>query len=316
MMTDDPFGGWVPLFVRGGRGELEWGYMGSERFTEPFCHETLQRLASRPFNQLFRRKSGLDLLLGRVRNHPGLPLKGMIFHMSRCGSTLAAQWLAALPDSVVLSEPEPVGTLLKWLPPDGGEEILRALFAAMGQARRENDRNLFLKAECPHILYIDRLLTAFPGTPWVFIYRDPVEVLVSHQRMPAWLQMLEPVLACGLRPPKALLSDPEGCLSWILSLVLRQARQAILQHGNGLLLNYSEFPHALEIMAGHFGIDTKELDADTLRSVTGRHAKRERQAFQPDSAEKRAAADPRIRELAARWLDEPHQLLEQLRRSV
>ncbi|MBZ0091999.1 MAG: sulfotransferase [Sulfuricellaceae bacterium] len=314
MTVEDSFAGWIPLFLsaRGGRAAVEWGYMGGERFTEPFCHDTLQKLASRPFNRLFRRHSGLDLLLERAHGHPGLPLKGLVFHMSRCGSTLAAQWLAALPDSVMLSEPEPLDTLLQWPPHDGGTETVRALLAALGQPRREGDRRLFLKTDCWHMAHIDRLLAAFPGTPWVFLYRDPLEVLVSHRRMPGWHFVPDSMAGHGLHPPDELRSYPLGHGAWILSVVLEQARQAMVRHGNGLLLNYSELPEALEArIAGHFGVDLSDLEQEPLRAVSRRHSKQGHAVFQADATEKRAAADMEILELAARWLDEPYQLLEQ-----
>lgn len=313
MISDDALAGWIPLFLsRDDQPEVEWGYMGGERFTEPFCQGTLQKLASRPFNQLFRQQSGLDLLLERAQSHPGLPLEGIIFHMSRCGSTLAAQWLAALPDSVVLSEPEPLDAVLQSHYAD--TEPMRAMLSAMGQPRRENDRRLFLKTDCWHMAQIDRLLSAFPGTPWIFMYRDPLEVLVSHQRMPGWLVVPGSLSGHGLHPPEELMCNPLGNAAWILSAILQRASEAMARHGNGLLLNYSELPQALESrLAAHFGIDLNALDAAALRTVTNRHSKRGHQAFVSDAAEKRAAADSVIVDLAARWLNGPYQKLEQQR---
>ncbi|MBS1188765.1 MAG: hypothetical protein H6R10_557 [Rhodocyclaceae bacterium] len=319
MTVGDPLAGWIPLFlsVRGGQPAVDWAYMGKERFVEPFCHDTLQRLVSRPFNRLFRRQSSLELLRQRAHSHPGLPLQGIVFHMSRCGSTLAAQWLAALPDSVVLSEPEPVDTLLQWPTPDSDGEMVRALLAALGQPRRERDCRLFLKADCWHMAHIERLLAAFPGTPWIFLYRDPVEVLMSHRREPGWHLVPGSMSGHGLHAPDELSCHPLGHGAWVLSTILKGARQAMLRHGNGLLLNYSELPAALESrVAVHFGIDTDVLDNAALRAVTGRHAKRNHLSFQPDAAEKRAAADPEVSELAARWLNEPYQDLEQLRKAA
>ena len=315
-MDLDTLAGWIPLFlsIRDHQPTLDWGYMGRECFTEPFCQDTLQQLASRPFNRLLRRQSGLDLLLERAHSRPGLPLKGMVFHMSRCGSTLAAQWLTALPDSVVLSEPEPLDTLLQWPKPHSDTETIRALLAALGQPRRESDRQLFLKTDCWHMAHIDRLLTAFPGTPWVFIYRNPLEVLVSHQRMPGWHLVPGSMDGHGLQPPDEVRNNTLAHGAWVLSAILDQARQAMERHDNGLLLNYSELPKALESkLAAHFGLDLTDRDAENLRTVTVRHAKQRHGAFQPDSAEKCAAADAHILDLTERWLNEPYQLLEQLR---
>lgn len=316
MTDEDRFAGWIPLFLSTCDGEekVDWGYMGQERFTDPFCHDTLHKLVARPFNQLFRQQSGLVFLRERASCHPGLPLHGMVFHMSRCGSTLLAQWLAALTDSVVLSEPEPLDTLLQWPAPPANAETIRALLAALGQPRRDCDRRMFLKTDCWHTSHIERLLAAFPGTPWVFLYRDPVEVLVSHQRMPGWQLVPGSLKDHGLCPPDELMNHPLSHGAWILSAILKQAGQAMSRHGNGLLVNYSELPDAMERrLAGHFGMELSARDGEALHAVRGRSVKQRYLAFEPDGADKRAAAGAEVLELAERWLNEPYQALEQMR---
>lgn len=315
MTTGDPLHGWIPLYVKGARAEVEWAYMGHERYTESFCHATLQKLASHPFNQLFRKQSGLGLLAERAQSHPGLPLHGIVFHMSRCGSTLAAQWLAALPDSVVLSEPEPADALLQWVPPGGDETLLRGLISAMGQPRRECDRRLFIKTDCSHLLQIGRYLAAFPATPWIFMYRDPVEVLVSHQISMGMFQIAHLLSAAGIQPPPEAWHDPLSNVAWTLSHILQYAKQAMRQHGNGMLVNYADLPGALDDIARHFGVAADALDAKTLAAVSGRHSKWHT-AFRSDAEEKRAAASGRLLELSERWLSVPYQQLEELRRGV
>lgn len=312
MTAVDPLLGWVPLYVKGARGEVDWAYMGDERFTDSFCLETLQKLASRPFNQLLRKRSGLGLLAERAQSHPGLPLHGIVFHMSRCGSTLAAQWLAALPDSVVLSEPEPADALLQWVPPGGDEALLRGLLTALGQPRRECDRRLFIKADSGHLLQIARYLAAFPGTPWVFMYRDPVEVLVSHQRSLSMFEVSHLLAAAGVQPPPEAFHDPLTNTAWTLSLILQQAAQAMRQHANGLLVNYADLPGALDDISRHFGVAADALDAETRATVSGRHSKW-RTAYRPDAEEKRASADSQVQELSERWLSAPYRQLEELR---
>ena len=316
MSQQDALAGWIPLFLseRNNQRSVEWAYMGNERFTDPFCHDTLQRLASRPFNRLFRRQSDMELLRQRERMQPGLPLQGIVFHMSRCGSTLVSQWLTSLPDSVVLAEPEPLDTLLQWPTPESDTTTIRALLAALGQPRRNNDRRLFLKTDCWHMVHIDRLLAAFPTTPWIFLYRDPLEVLVSHQRAPGW-QLVPGVLAGhGLRAPAEVMTHPLGHGAWVLSVILERAREALLKHSNGLLLNYSELTAALEDrLPQHFGIVPDAQDSANLRAVTARHAKQPQTEFKTDVAEKQAAADDEVVALAARWLDTPYRALEQLR---
>ena len=63
---------------------------------------------ARPFNRMFRYRTGLHDLIAQAETADSLKPSGFIFHMSRCGSTLAAQMLAALSDCVVISEAAPI----------------------------------------------------------------------------------------------------------------------------------------------------------------------------------------------------------------
>ncbi len=318
MITDDPLDAWVPLYLQ--RGYVHWGYMGQERFTDPFCQDTLQTLARRPFNQLFRQRTGLDVLAQRAGSHPGLPLRGIVFHLSRCGSTLTAQALTALPDSVVLSEPPALDTLLQWLVAspgyglEAGGAVLRGLVAALGQPRRAHDQRLFIKTDCWHICHIDRILGAFPGVPWLFLYRNPLEVLVSQSRIPA-LYMIPGFLAKhGWCPPEALLTRPLEHGAWVLAHILETAARAIRQYPGGMLVNYTELPDAIgSRINAHFKLNLTAADSGAIGLATARDAKNPQRVFQSDTAEKQASADAALQAMAARWLDAPYAELERLR---
>jgi hypothetical protein len=318
MTTTDALTDWIPLYLQ--RGHVHWCYMGQERFVEPFCQDTLQKLAVKPFNQLFRQRTELSVLTERALSHPGLPLQGIIFHSSRCGSTLAAQALAALSDSVVLSEPPAIDTFLQWLTasPDfdkqAGEALLHDLTAALGQPRRAQDQRLFLKTDCWHICHIGRILSAFPGTPWLFLYRDPLEVLVSQARMPSSYLIPGSMIAHGLYPPEQLFNQPLEHGAWVLSHILNAAIQALQTYPGGLLVNYSELPTALTTrLAPHFKLHLNGSDLTAWQQTTARHSKNPQQTFTADSADKQHAADEAIRAIAARWLDGPYAVLEQMR---
>jgi len=311
----DTWKDWIPLYLK--NGCIEWGYMGRERFVEPFCHETLQKLAVKPFNQLFRRQSNLEALLEPSISDNALPLSGIVFHMSRCGSTLVAQSLAALPDSVVLSEPEPFDKLLQWLlaaPVPNQKALLRGLIGAMGQPRRAEDRRLFLKTDCWHICHIERILSAFPGVPWLFLYRDPLEVLVSQQRRPAYYLIPGVLAGHGLHPPEDLLVRPLEHGAWVLERVLRDAVKAIKRYPGGLLLNYHELPLALETrLAEHFALNLRDSEISALRQAGTLDTKNPYRVFQADSVDKHTSADADLRAMAARWLGEAYAELERMR---
>ena len=140
MVTSLP-AGWLPIAVHGARRPfwVDWCYLGDTRLTEPFFADTIGRLLRLPFQQLFRPQTPLDELPAMAAARPGLAPVGFIFHMSRCGSTLLSQMLAALPQHVVLSEPGPLDTVLQ-LPfrdPSVTDEerigLLRAMMSALGQ---------------------------------------------------------------------------------------------------------------------------------------------------------------------------------------
>lgn len=138
-----------------------------------------------PFNLLFRHQLPLDSLLEWQARSPGLAPSRFIYHMSRCGSTLVSQMLAALPEHIVLSEPPPIGTILDLNQRGASDEEriswMRAWMSAMGQPTNGEQR-LFVKLDSWQTVDLPLLRRAFPDTPWIFLYRNPVEVMVSSMK--------------------------------------------------------------------------------------------------------------------------------------
>src|SRR6476469_2135193 len=116
-MTGADLAGWTPVRA-GARGDeliVEWRWLDDVPFREPFFTETVQLALERPFSLLFPRTTTIDALAGV---EPGLEPNGFILHMSRCGSTLVSQMLAAVPGHLVLSEPLLVNDVLRAPAPD------------------------------------------------------------------------------------------------------------------------------------------------------------------------------------------------------
>jgi hypothetical protein len=61
---------------------------------------------------------------------------------------------------------------------------LRAMLSTLGQPRRGSEEHLFIKFEAWHVLMLPIIRKAFPEVPWIFLYRDPVDVLVSQMEQP------------------------------------------------------------------------------------------------------------------------------------
>ena len=302
---------WVPISVYGQSQPfgVDWCHMGKERFSDPFFVETIQRRLTVPFNQLFRPQTTLYDLVERQAVQPGLAPTGFIFHMSRCGSTLLSQQLAALPDTVVISEATPLDGLLRtrWKDPTVTEEQLvtwlRALIDALGQPRTGHETRLFIKLDTWHTLCLPVIRRAFPQTPWIFLYRDPVEVLVSQER-DRGSQMMP-----GTLPPGLFDLTYEQVFTMSLdeytARVLNGICEAALANRDdrGRLMNYRDFPQAAwTSCAEHFGIAFTAQEIELMQRVGHLNAKRPKQSFVADSADKQRSASAELRQLAAQWL--------------
>ncbi len=310
--STQPPAGWLPVAVHGtGRPfRVDWCYAGETRLTDPFFADTIARLQHLPFNQLFRPQTRLDELPAMAAARPGLAPTGFIFHMSRCGSTLLSQMLAALPAHVVLSEAGPFDSVLQMHfrdPALTDEErigLLRAMLSALGQPRTGRESRLFVKLDSWHTLHLPLLRRAFPGVPWVFVYRDPVEVLVSHRRQRG-SQMLP-----GMLPPELFglqRRDLAGMsLDEYTAHVLAEVCAAALRYRDdgALYLDHAGLPAAgWTAMAAHFGLAPDESELAQMRAVARRDAKSPAFEYRPDGAGKRAEADVSLRLLAGRRLD-------------
>jgi hypothetical protein len=247
---------------------------------------------------------------------PALEPAGLIFHMSRCGSTLAAQMLAASPANVVLSEAAPIDAVVQRadLDVDAKVALLRAMVAALGQAG-DGETKLFLKLDCWHSLDLPLFRRAFPDTPWVFLYRDPVEVLVSHTRRRG-VQMvpeLVPPSTFGIDLPDGVPND-DYCARVLAAVCEGAARH--YPAGGGRLVNYRQLPQALftDILP-HFGVTVSETEAEAMRAATIRDTKTPEQAFSPDAQNKQQAATPVLRAICERRLGGVYQRLEAMRAS-
>jgi hypothetical protein len=317
--------GWAPirLYWQQGHPFVDWCYLGQQRFTDPFFDQTIGHCLSHPFNLLFRHHTPIEILAEWQAVQPSLPPTGFIFHMSRCGSTLVAQMLASLPQNIVISEAGVIDTLLRanlYQPHLSDEQRIiwfQGLINALGQRRFEQEKHFFIKFDSWSILDLPLIQRAFPGVPWIFVYRDPVEVMVSHQKQPGSQVvpgLIEPHLF-GFEPAVLnQISLNEYCAQVLASLCRAAARY--YQPGTTLLINYQQLPEAVySALLNFWGVDYSAADIERMRQVTQFHAKYPQLDYENDTHQKQHAADDRLRELAGPWLEVVYQLLEMLRQA-
>lgn len=284
---------------------VEWLHCDEPRFTDAFLDDTFARLTRRQANVLLRRRTSLAELEAWAAASPGIPPTGFVFHVSRCGSTLLASLLGRLPDALVLSEPGPVDAVIRAGARLGRERqiaLLRAMVSALGQARAPGQHQLFVKFDAWNTLQLPLIRAAFPEVPWIFLYRDPVEVLVSAlarrgvHTVPGFL----PPGVFGLTADDAL--DDHAYAARVLGAIY----QAGLDHhdpARALLLDYRDLPDAAWTrVARHFGLTLSADDVALLKAASRADPKQSNAPFQPDSSDKQAAATVEVRTLASRWM--------------
>jgi hypothetical protein len=298
---------------------VSWAHFAGEALRDSFFETSARRAGSLPINRLLRERSTLQSLIDAPVPDDALMPDGFIFHMSRCGSTLAAQMIAALPGAIVPSEAAPIDGAIQLdhqipgLPLDIHARVLRAVVAALGRNRSGDARRYIIKLDAWHMMALPLFRAAFPDTPWVFMYRDPVEVMVSQKRQAGVMAVP------GEMPPATIGIDGTGedsILAYGANVLGRicQAAVAGMASSGGMLINYSEMPNAVpERMLGHFGIVADETDRAAMHAATRLDVKSRDKSFTPDGATKRAEATPEIRAVVERYLAAPYAALEALR---
>jgi hypothetical protein len=306
---------WLPIAVGADSGEVtvDWARFGPAPLRAPFYEDDIRRVLRLPFNRAFRYRTGLHDLVAQAETMDSLAPNGFIFHMSRCGSTLAAQMLAALPNSIVISEAAPIDAVVQlargW-PAEDGARALRAMISAFGRKRSGHERRYFIKLDCWHTLALPLFRRAFPEVPWAFLYRDPVEVLVSQMRERGMLtvpQFLPPSFY-GIGAESV--PDEDYCAR-VLAVICR----AVIDHNprGTLILNYRALPDAVgAVILPHFGISCGEEERERMRQAAQQDAKSPSVPFASDTAAKQQAATPAIHRAAADHLDEIYARLENL----
>lgn len=312
--------GWLPVrsVATGGAPAFDWAWFGDRQLSEPLYEDTVRRMAMRPLSLAFRTRTGLDTLIAGAAEANTIPLQGLIFHMSRCGSTLAAQMLAAVPDHVVVSEPEPLDAVIQWAVTSGAPfdlqvAALRAIVAALGRTRGESLRRYFIKLDAWHVLSLPLFRAAFPDTPWVFLYRDPEEVMVSHLRMPGLHFAGGGMMSIGLDSDPGANFSIEEHGARVLAQILRAAAQ-YYPLGGGMLIDYAGLPEAMDVaVPEHFGFTPDAGERAAMAAAKSRDAKAPDRLFRPDSQDKRAGVTPIVADVVARHLRAPYAQLEKLR---
>lgn len=309
--TATDFTGWLPirLFPQDGTLWVDWIYRGSHAFRDSFFRDDVQRLLRQPFNLAFRRYTPITAMVEWAatghRNAPGarhVPLKALLAHTSRCGSTLVAQMLAQLPTHIVMSEPPMVDVVLRirsTLPQVTREEQiiwLRALVFALGQAPG-HEQHLVIKLDAWHVLEWSLLQDAFPQVPALFLYRDPVEIAASLFTQPS-AYMVTGMITAYSRRGDGCAEAPFTTAGFIARDLgaLFDAGVALCQSRALRPVHYPSLPAAVWTeLASLLGLSGDAQQFATLQAASKQDAKMPSTTFEHDSQRKQLNASVELR---------------------
>jgi hypothetical protein len=320
--------GWLPVdaVVVNGRPGLWWMDMSGVSLLEPFFQQTVERAKSDGTNrgEMF---TEFDVLWQLEKLLDSVPPTGFIFHSSRCGSTLVANACRAISGAIVLSEANAIDKLIARFITDAADDpvkqslysvFLRGVVHALGQRRTGNEQYLFIKFSVCSFALLERITRIWPNVPWLFLYRDPVETIVSNiKEVPPWLiDNDRRVLAAitGSSPAAVVeMSLEELCARTIGSLY---STAYDLANSNSMLLNYTQLSvPAISSVLRFFKVSPSTPELEAIERTSGIYSKEVSgtRAFVADTEAKQKLASDAARDMAAAWANEPYRLLEQRR---
>jgi hypothetical protein len=274
-----------------------------------------------------------------------LDLAAVVFHESRCGSTLVANLFASMNPSEhrVYSESGPPLAALYRVCGEAYERcsfqtaaaVFKDVIYLMQRSDDPQETRVFFKIQSAGTRNLPVFLDAFPTTPWLFVYREPVQVMMSH--LPVGMKNIRQsncVRAQARGPvPKTVqdilhrhfhssaksVSPIEYCAAHLASIT-ETAVEALQNNEDskmGVPVNYRDLPTALweVVLPNVLHIPTGQAEIHRMQVTAGVYSKgREhtgkRGSFEEDSETKEAAASPEIRTAAQAILNESYQSLE------
>lgn len=282
---------WLPYKLLSSQDCLQcrWLYAGEKRFAEPFFDETILKCLSHPFNSKhFKVVSNMELLEPWSRAMEQVKLSAIIFHVSRCGSTLLTQLLSLMQQNIVLSEVPFLDEILrlpyqtKEVSKEKAESLFNAAITFYGQVRFSGEQQLFLKTDSWHILFYRQLRKLYPNVPFVLLYRAPDEVACSHQKkrgMHSIPNLLEPGIF-GWSPGNIKELSLDVYLSRVLETYFAAYLEIASLDDNILLANYNEgIPVILNRIVDKIGLVLSDNEWEKVRERAGYDAKQPGKKF-------------------------------------
>mmetsp|Transcript_28901 Transcript_28901/g.34351 ORF Transcript_28901/g.34351 Transcript_28901/m.34351 type:complete len:473 (-) Transcript_28901:96-1514(-) len=322
--------------VKGHFCNLDWSQYKSDPSSIPMFKDLVKPCNARnSFTYDLKEIVNLATAMDNPDIHAMEP-SGFIFHESRCGSTLVANALTAMDPEQhrVYSESRPLirairacGIGGKECPSQVGVELIQDVVYIMGRTRDSLEKGLFFKIQSLGTKYIDVVLEAFPNTPWIFVYREPVQIITSQLKhgvkkancvkQYGHISHEKKLFLTSIGRSEKELSPVEKCAVH-LSTICDAAIVAISRSkGKGIRISYDNIVNKLieDVIPRHFLIAITDERRERIIDVSGKYSKgRAHKAgeWKEDSKDKEELATSEIRQASKIFLYDSYNTLENL----
>jgi hypothetical protein len=194
-------------------------------------------------------------------------------------------------------------------------QLLRAVVRALGHPRHPEEQHCFVKFCSRAIAKMPLIQRVFPDVPWIFLYRDPQEIMGAYLRFAS--DRLPPGVAdAGLiegDPAELAKMRPEEFWVRVLAARFSDALRSC-QPGKSLLVNYTQLPESVcGPMLKFFAVICSPEEVECMRRAATFNAKTPSQEFRNDSAQKRGAVSEGVRTLVDSLVMPHYRKLEAMR---
>jgi hypothetical protein len=163
----------------------------------------------------------------------------LIFHSSRCGSTLLAQLFNEMNSTVVLSEMPLLDEIVSGAASGNSICTVELFIAAVNFFRNEKQR-LIIKTDSWHIFHFNFFRRCYPDTPALLLYRDPSAIIKSQRRKPGMQSVPGLLSAAQLNHKLQGEYDHRIYFETFLTEWFREALQVSIDGVNVVLANYGD----------------------------------------------------------------------------
>lgn len=290
-MTDSVIGealkNWIPyrLDKHEDDPKCRWLFLGNETITEPFFADTIAKCKKLSQNSQLRRSiSNTSVLQEWAVYNETLPPAAIIFHISRCGSTLVSQLLGLNPENIVLSEVPFFDELLRlgYREKRDISSELKAAISFYSNRRNETQKRVYIKTDSWHIHFYQMFRELYPDTPFVFLYRNPAEVLRSQQKtrgMHAVPSVVEPEIF-GFDIESMLQLSLDEYLAHVLEGYFQKMIDIVKTDSKTTAIEYRrDAVKMMQQIAAFTGTALSDNETELIRQRSGFHGKYPEQLF-------------------------------------